>query len=155
MASSIETATAGLSGVFEVPPAGTAVKTICVAGPQVTAIGALTAAVSAPELAVSLVPVPILPRCRPLKLATPATGFTAVIPVSASAFGLVLMSSETPMPQGTVFPPASCTSTVAPKATCAITDVGIEVMASLVALPTSTLKVLLKACASVPEVALS
>ena len=72
----------------------------------------LTAAVSVPDDAVSVYPVPTLSMLRPLNVATPLTASTVVVPESVPPPGFVAIARVTsPVKLITVFPSASCTAT--------------------------------------------
>ena len=101
---------------------------------------------------------PLLLIERSLKVATPFTAFTGVVPLSVPPPGFVPMATVIEaVLEVTTFPPASSTLT----ATAGVIEdpaavfVGWTVKASFVAVPTETLMAVLVAAVSAPLVALS
>jgi hypothetical protein len=84
-----------------------------VAGPRVILKVLLVAAVRLPLVALRVYPVPVLLTLKSLNVATPLTALMIVVPDSVPLPGLVPMATVIEaVEEVTVFPPASCTTTV-------------------------------------------
>ena len=132
-------------------------KASLVADPTVMVKLVLTAAVSAPEVAVSVY-VPALSMPQPAKVATPETALMGLaVQVRVAPPAVVMARVTGAVLVATVLPPASWTVTTgwAPNAVPPVELEGSVVTSSWVAGPTVMTKLVLSAAVSVPEVAVS